>query len=226
MSDQLLARVQSLKLDALALRNREKFTDAIAKLDEAIDELDRLADALRGDAPQLARVRSELADTWGARGGVQRRAPDMAAALRDYKKGLDAERLDPERKSSYNLGNVISLKILGGQSIEDPDLKAEIDEAIRSLRTHSAGTQGDLAQAKWDGARADDWWAAADLGQFLLLRGDFGQARLAYEHGLENAPKQSDIERHLYVLRDLLSKVEPTPGPRADVLRWLADEAA
>jgi hypothetical protein len=55
------------------------------------------------------------------------------------------------------------------------------------------------------GARNDEWWAWADLGQFYLLRGDFEAARRVYEQGRRTGPTSSEYRRHLDVLRELAS---------------------
>lgn len=195
--------VKAAKQKAMALRNRGKHEEALATLDEVIGNLKAQAAHARDDERALAAINAELADTYGMRGGVNRRGDKPAEALADYRIGLTYERHDADRKSSYNLGNVIALEIVAGKSPDDPALASEIDEAIASLQHQTAP----------GGERSDEWWAWADLGQFRLLRGDLAGAREAYVEGKRRTgPKASEIKRHFDVLRTLISAVEPEPG--------------
>lgn len=203
MNESLLEDVKAAKQKAMALRNRGKHDEALGKLDEIILGLISRTEAAAGDARALAAIDAELADTYGVRGGVNRRRNQPAEALADYRKGLDYERKDADRKSSYNLSNVVALQIVSGTSPEDPALAGEIREAIESLQKQTGP----------GGERSDEWWAWADLGQFRLLIGDFVKAREAYLEGWrKTGPKASEIKRHFDVLSELIREVEPSPG--------------
>lgn len=203
MSEPLLEDVSAAKQKAMVLRNRGRHDEALNTLDGIIDGLKARAHAAKDDARALAAIDAELADAYGMRGGVNRRRDKPAEALADYRIGLEYERHDADRKSSYNLGNVIALQIVAGTKPDDPSLAGEIDEAIASLQRQTAP----------GGERSDEWWAWADLGQFRLLRGDLAGAREAYQEGRRRSgPKASEIKRHFDVLRELMAAIEPVPG--------------
>src|SRR5262249_45170843 len=146
-------RARGLKRRATALRNRGDFAGACETLDQAAVLLKDLRDHPEPQEAGERDVRAELADTYGMKGGVFRRAGDLAAALSAYKLGREVETVD--RQSTYNVSNVITLSVtLNGQSPKEPALRGALEEAIEHLQKETAGP------------RRDEWWAWADLGEF------------------------------------------------------------
>ncbi len=143
--DALEAR--ALKKRATPLRNRGQLDRALETLDRAI----QLLESLRAE-PDLTQVlakevRAELADTFGMKGGIFRRAGDLDAALTAYSTGREMEIQDGQ--STYNLSNVITLSITQkGLSPTDPAIRTDLKRAIEHLETEIAG------------ARSDEWWAS------------------------------------------------------------------
>jgi tetratricopeptide (TPR) repeat protein len=207
-----LDEVMALKQKAVVLRNRNKLELSLAVLDEAVSRLEVMR-VEPGQAPHLqASILSELADTYGMKGGVNRRLGDLKTALAEYRAGLENE--GPNTPSTYNLGNEIVLSItLGEARLDDPELRARMEEAVRRLKAQTAGP------------RSDEWWAWADLAQFSLLCGDVESARQAYQRGRATGPSASEIQRPLEVLSEIATALEEAKQPeRAQQIRSFVSE--
>ena len=192
-------RAQGLKRRATALRNRGDFAGAVATLDQAADLLKDLRDHPDAHEAGERDVRAELADTYGMKGGVFRRAGDLAKALSAYEQGREVEAVD--RQSTYNLSNVITLSVTQkGQSPKEPGLRAALEEAIEHLQTETAGP------------RRDEWWAWADLAEFYLLQNEPEKARASYLEGKNHAgPTSEEIKRHVTTLEELAERTSSEP---------------
>jgi tetratricopeptide (TPR) repeat protein len=196
-----LEAVRALKSRATAERNRGRLDRAQQRLDEAVAALQQLCADTTLDARSQQEVRAELADTFGMKGGVYRRENRLADALEAYQRGLELEQQGGT--STYNLGNVIALSIAEeGLSPEVPPLSDYLARGIQVLR-QATGSD-----------RRDEWWAWADLAQFLLLAGQPDKAREAYANGRRQAgPSNEEMQRHAAVLLELARETATTaPG--------------
>jgi tetratricopeptide (TPR) repeat protein len=198
--------VRALKARATALRNRGQFERAQEALDRAI----HILEALRGEpaTPAVAKeIRAELADTHGMKGGIFRRAGNLAEALGAYRRGREIEVQDLE--STYNLSNTITLSITQErQSPEDPRIRADLARVIELLQVQTAGP------------RSDEWWAWSDLAQFHLLNGNPDAARACYAKAISGTGATADeIKRHVAILRELEQVAEETAPAIAQSLR-------
>jgi tetratricopeptide (TPR) repeat protein len=197
IADDLQRIRRDFKDRATALRNREQYDRAIDTLEKALHELRSLTP--EGVAEERA-LRAEMADTYGIKGGVYRRAGDNAHALEQYRFGAKHE--DEDRVSTYNIANVITLEITSERrSPAHPDVQAKLARVIEQL------------EADTRGARQDEWWAWFDLGQAYLLSGRLPEAQRCYERGVSTGARGSDVERHVQILeelRDATAETSPT----------------
>jgi len=157
-------------------------------------------------------VRAELADTFGMKGGVYRRENKLAEALSAYKKGLELEKQGGT--STYNLGNVIAPSI--AQDGLSPEAQPLSDYLARGIEVLSKATRS---------VRRDEWWAWADMAQFLLLAGQPEKAREAYANGRRQAgPSNEDVQRHVSVLLELSRETAKTAPKVSASLQAAAQE--
>jgi len=207
-----LDAVRALKSKATAERNRGRLDRAQQRLDEAIAMLRQMMDDKSLDTRSLEDVRGELADTFGMKGGVYRRAGDLRGALQTYRQGLELER--QVGTSTYNLGNVIKLSI--GVESASPDtapLREQLASAIEVLDQQTGG------------ARRDEWWAWADLAEFLLLAGQPERARRAHADGRRLAgPSNDDVQRHISLLRELAEQTQTSAPAVSKALQAAVQE--
>jgi tetratricopeptide (TPR) repeat protein len=198
MIEEKLEALRALKKEATVLRNLGEFDGALSMLDEVIGELEKLQAEQDIDPADATKVRVEMADTWGMKGGVYRRFEDPlknAEALAAYKQGRKIEQIDG--KSTYNLTNTITLRItLGETSPTDSEMRDDLQIAIADL------------ERKTEGARDDEWWAWSDLGQFYLLLDEFSKARRCYERAHNTGPTKGEYKRHTFILKELASATE------------------
>jgi tetratricopeptide (TPR) repeat protein len=206
-----LDELVALKQKATALRKSGELDLALATLNLVEKGLATMQAERRDDPKLVTQLRAELADTFGMRGGVHRRRNDLAAALADYKKGLDEEK--EAGQSTYNLGNVITLSItLNHESPNDPQMRRRLDRAIELLERQTQSSRG------------DEWWALSDLGQFYLLRGDLDAARAAYARGRRLGPSREESGRHVDVLEELANAVKQNDGDLTQKMAVLIGE--
>jgi tetratricopeptide (TPR) repeat protein len=191
MAESGLDQARDLKKKATALRNRGQYDRAQQTLDEAVKLLSALLEGGELPAREAKEIRAELADTFGMKGGVFRRAGNLSAALAAYREGREVEKIDQE--STYNLSNVITLSVTQNErSLNDPTLREDVARAIEHLKREVAGP------------RRDEWWAWSDLGQFYLLHNEPDKARLCYSNGRRRAgPTAEEIKRHIAILAEL-----------------------
>ena len=207
-----LEAVRALKSRATAERNRGRLNRAQQRLDEAVVALQQMCADTTLDGRSRREVRAELADTFGMKGGVYRRENKLVEALSAYKQGLELE--EEGGTSTYNLGNVIALNIAEkGLSPEMPPLS---DYLARGIEMLSLATRSD---------RRDEWWAWADLAQFLLLAGKPDEAREAYASGRRQAgPSNEEVQRHAAVLIELARETATTAPKVSATLQAAAHE--
>jgi tetratricopeptide (TPR) repeat protein len=193
-----LDEARGLKKKATALRNRGQYERAQNTLDEAVRLLSTLLKERELPVREAKDIRAELADTFGMKGGVFRRAGDLSAALAAYQEGRKVEEIDQE--STYNLSNVIGLTVTQkGESPNDPILRKDLARAIEHIEREIAGP------------RRDEWWAWSDLGQFYLLNNEPDKARSCYSDGRKQAgPTAEEIKRHVAILEELSERTAAT----------------
>jgi|APLak6261659701_1056019.scaffolds.fasta_scaffold00601_4 tetratricopeptide (TPR) repeat protein len=195
MIDMKLTEIRKLKQTATSLRNRDEFDLAQDNLDKAIQKLKDLQ-ATTSDEADLRELRGEIADTYGMKGGVYRRQGKLDEALGEYTIGREWEKID--NFSTYNLSNIISLKI-DWKNFSPEGLRDDIQAAIEQLTKETQGT------------RKDEWWAWADLAQFYLLLNNPDEARRCYAEGRSTTgATRGEIERHVSILSELANKTKET----------------
>ena len=195
-----LKEVRALKEDATAFRNLGQLPRALSTIKKAIKILEALLVEPGVTANQAKDIRSELADTFGMKGGIHRREPALHEALAAYRKGRDIEVID--KQSTYNLSKVITLSItLEGRSPTDPDIHQDLQRAIEHLK------------AETEGPRKDEWWAWADFAQFYLLVNEPDKARACYAQARnKTGATAEEIKRHVVILEELAaSTVKKAP---------------
>jgi tetratricopeptide (TPR) repeat protein len=166
--DKDLDEVLALKAGAKRARNAEHWDEAISDLQEAVNILqDRKTEA---PSPQ---VDSELADTYGLMGGVERRwglqpsgderESHLAASVAAYDQGFAYEKgLPPNEANSYNRVNRLVGRVLLNPDVlegTDPEILGELE------------TAEEILTEQIESARQKDPWAYCDLGTIRLLLG-------------------------------------------------------
>jgi tetratricopeptide (TPR) repeat protein len=159
---------------------------AIVSMDRAIACL-QSGDSGGTDDADSRRLRSELADCWGIKGGILRRAGRLDEALQAYKAGLSFETDD-----SYNLTNALTLEL-----VIAPGRLRDLEQRIADARAE-VERQVPL--------RANQWWAWADLGLLELLSGREDRALAAYSHFAAAGARASDYDSTISVLEQLSAK--------------------
>jgi len=184
-----LDKAKRRKDRAKGLRNAGNVSGALQQLDKAIAFLREAIDGGEDGEP----IWFEISDCFGIKGGIYSRQEEFAQALNMYKEGLKWEEKLREKKSTYNLSNVIFYSIIvGDQSITSTEIQSDLEhKLIPPLKVET------------EGSRSDDWWAWADLGQFYLLHGEPEKAIECYRKGHATGPTKDDYDSSLRVLRYL-----------------------
>lgn len=186
-----IADIREIKREATAARNLEEWDEAIRLFNDAVAALNELLENTGADEKKAREIRTELADTYGMKGGTYRRMGELSNALAAYRRGLDLERVD--KRSTYNASNVVTLGItLENMSPLQPEIQEDLDRVIMELE-----------DATTEGGRGDEWWALSDLGQFYLLRNLPDKAREAYRRALKKGPTTDELIRHCQILEEL-----------------------
>ena len=195
-----IASVTRLKQEAKAARDFDDLETASAVLDKAIS-------ILKGDletidsSPESERtsrrveIEKELADCFGMKGGLYRRAAVKATgserdallelAEKMYKQGAKLERND-----SYNLTNTIVIPL-----IRNPERFYELVPKAIEAR--------DVVERQVETIRATQWWAWADLGLLNLLAGEAKRALHAYAQFSRSGAQVKDCQSTINALQDL-----------------------
>jgi tetratricopeptide (TPR) repeat protein len=171
MNPELLNRVTRLRNDAKDARTKKKFTIAIKKLEEAIEDLkDELSAVRRTPSADKCQILKELSESYGSLGGTQRDSGELRKALDCYNEGNKYEgerRRDCNAQDTYNLLQRLVIQLLiDPVCIEQPDFVNEL-ECVR-----------DVIRAQVDAGRNDSW-ALADLILAQFLSGTDADAVLA-----------------------------------------------
>ena len=208
-----LAEARALKERATALRNHGELRQAQETLDEAIRVLATPISEHQPTTTDAGELRAELADTYGMKGGIFRRAGELYAALKAYETGAEIEDSD-KLSTTYNRSNVITLSITEkGLNPTDHDIRELLANVIRELESETAGT------------RRDEWWAWSDLGQFYLLDGEPDKASASYKNAISKTGATADeIKRHITILGELADKTAGTAPEIAANIRDMIEE--
>jgi hypothetical protein len=165
-----LDQVLALKASAKDSRDDEHWEAAIGDLQEAIGLLAR---HVAGTSPSVPSwLASELADTYGLLGGIEKRwglqqagaerRRHLEASVAAYDEGFRYERdLEPKEANTYNRVNRLVGRVLTNPRIVAGD--AGFSEELR--------TAEEVITAQLGYAREKDPWAYCDLGTVRLLRG-------------------------------------------------------
>lgn len=170
-----LDRVVALKASAKSARNDEEWEEAISDLNEAVQLLN---DRAKESASMPSRLASDLADTYGMIGGIEKRwglqmvgadrRRHLTESVAAYDKGFRYEQgLGPKYANTYNRVNriigrvLLDPSVLGKGDSAHPDISADLEEAedVLNEQIESMG-------------RRKDPWAYCDLGTVRLLRGE------------------------------------------------------
>ncbi len=201
----LAARVKARKEEAKDCRDAGDLAGAVAVLTQTVAMLQasRWYASMSGDAEVGAgeqALAAHLADCLGMLGGNHRRMNALDLALATFVEGSRwerDERLDVQ--SSYNLVNAIVLPLEMGRSTataQRRSLRQAIEAIVRQVH----------------GARRNDRWAWADLGQCQLLLGDVAAARASYARmrSLGDADTLRSALPVLQRLQDALRERDPS----------------
>jgi hypothetical protein len=205
--------VRALKASAKSARADEDWEFAIDELDRAVELLvDQLPGAMGRVRTELA---SELADSYGMIGGIERRwglsldGTERQQHLEDsvdaYDRGFSHEQdLDPHVASTYNrINRLVGRVLLNPHVLDDdddskmPHVRAELDKAheilVEQLRS----------------AREKDPWGYCDLALIRLLLGAPDALSTYYELERLRPPK--------FVYESALATLEPLSEVASDL---------
>ncbi|MBV9143519.1 MAG: hypothetical protein JO115_21840 [Pseudonocardiales bacterium] len=165
--------------EVLALKASSKSARDDGDWEGAIGDLEEAVDLLRGCAPDSltrlpSRLASELADTYGLIGGVQKRwgllldGEDRQRHLKEsiaaYDKGFGYEKdLAPGDASTYNRTNRLVGRVLLDPHVLQGDRGARMDDELREAE--------ETLTEQLKSVRRKDPWGYSDLGTIRLLRG-------------------------------------------------------
>jgi hypothetical protein len=165
-----LDEVLALKASAKSARDDKDWEGAISDLEEAIDLLRNIV--TKASTPMPSWLASELSDTYGMIGGIQKRwgllldgddrRRHLQASVAAYDEGFRYEReLQLADANSYNRVNR-----LVGRVLLDPRILQKDGEVAEELWRAE-----DILAEQIGSARQKDPWAYSDLGTIRLLRG-------------------------------------------------------
>jgi hypothetical protein len=192
-----------------ALKASAKSARADADWEFAIDELDRAVELLVDQLPgatgrALAELASELADSYGMIGGIERRwglslaGEERQRHLEDsvdaYDRGFSHEQdLDPSVASTYN-----RINRLVGRVLLNPHV---LDDATTPEFVEELGTAHEILVEQLRSARVKDPWGYCDLGLIRVLRGTADALPTYHELDRLRPPK--------FVYESALATLEP-----------------
>lgn len=222
------AKLQRKRGDALLRRARKQagevqlrtLEDGRAAFRTGVGELKNALGALVVDGAEVA---EELAETWGALGGMLRRLPegedfgllgDIAptkdidlkseplSALAAYREGAKVEAAASLSSTYCRLNELKFLLITGEERLGA--LKPRIRELADSIRE----------RLKIDAKLSDGGWAWADLGDCRALLGDLDAAAAAYNSFIERSETRSP-QTTLKILNELATAMNGNEDPEA-----------
>jgi hypothetical protein len=210
--DDLLDRVRALKAAAKTARDNKEWQGAIGYLQDAISLLEaRMADE---SSPQPSWLRSELADAYGLKGGIekrwgltldgQERQQHLEASLAAYNDGFEYEKkLQRNEENTYNRVNRLVGRVLLNPGVLEKDeggvseISGELGEAERILT------------GQIQSVRQKDPWAYCDLGTIRLLRGE--------QDALRTFKNLDRLRPPAFVYKSTLNTLEPLRDVAADM---------
>ena len=173
--DDLLDRVRARKADAKSARDDRHWEEAINYVQEAISLLEaRMADTA---TPSPSWLGSQLADSYGLMGGIekrwgltladQERQRHLEASVAAYNSGFKYEdKLQRNEETTYNRVNR-----LVGRVLLDPSLLQK-EGIADSEFSDDLGEAENILTGQIESVRQKDPWAYCDLGTIRLLRGE------------------------------------------------------
>ncbi len=225
--DEDLDEVLALKASAKSARDDQNWYEAISDLEEAITIL-RTRER-EAPSPLPTWLASQLADTFGLMGGIERRwgllpgsqererhLSDSLAAYNDgfaYEKGLQSSEVNTYNRVNRLVGRVLlHPDVLEENGTAFPDFSGELEEAE------------DILTKQIESVRQKDPWAYCDLGTIRLLRGEKDALRTF-----------NDLDRlrpPAYVYDSILATLQPLYEVAADLrpdlgqaVAWLRSSA-
>ncbi len=198
----------------------ESFTDALEKLDSAIDALgvsrpgpDAPVEPPPPDDPlPPPDWASEASDTFGTRGGILSRLGRDREALVSYQTGGLIERAH-DLTTTYCRGNVVKLSLQLRASTLD-----ELSDDIEELRDTLAAQMSSQAVDQ-----PPNPWAYADLGDYQLMLNDIGSARSTYASFVRLAAAGSP-EKTWKALNNLVDGMHTADDPSASRFAGAVEE--
>lgn len=209
--DELLDRVRALKADAKSARDNQNWKGAINYVQEAISILEaRMANAA---TPSPSWLGSQLADSYGLMGGIekrrgltlvgQKRQRHLEDSVTAYDSGFKYEhKLQRNEETTYNRVNrlvgrvLLDPSLLQKEGVADSEFSDELREAENILT------------GQIESVRQKDPWAYCDLGTIRLLRGE--QDALRAFRNLDR------LHPPIFVYESTLSTLEPLQEVAAD----------
>ena len=206
----LAARVKARKEEAKDCRDAADLPGAVAVLEQTVAMLRAspwhatlFDDGTASEGEQA--LAAHLADCLGMLGGNHRRLEQLDRALLAFQDGARIEAADRlEVLSSYNLVNAIVLPI-------------EMKDSTATQQRSALRKAVEAIARQVHGARRNDRWAWADLGQCQLLLGEAGDARTSYAR-LRSLGDADTLKSVLPVLQRLLDALRGRDDPIADAL--------
>ena len=181
-------------------------------LDSALSRLTTAIKMLEADYEESAdenykdKLRRQLADCYGIKGGVFRRLAEEGDAKANLEKaaGMYDEGRQYETDNSYNLSNSVIIPILiDPEKLEKQQEQTKINSGIKKIE--------ELVRGK----RKYDWWVWTDLGLLKLLRNDYQGARGAYEQATQLGASSTNYKSTLSALEQLSRTLSGSPSPTA-----------
>ena len=229
----LIEQIRELKTQAKNRRDLQRY-------DRAVNILEKAIDLARGqlEVPELRRqLASELADLYGLLGGVQRRwalessdlkqrKEHLLDSIRAYDAGWTFESGSYGIENSYSMLNRLVSRILldpsclegglkdWGEKTRPTDVRKDLEEVEATLRS------------QLEGARRDDYWAAADWALVDLLLGKAKDASSAYALFNSKSPPDYAYGSVLDVLRPLAELDLPVGAALKEAVLMLEDRMA
>jgi hypothetical protein len=220
--------VLGLKASAMDARSEGDWEGAIEDLDEAVNiVLQRLPAG--GGASRPPDALAQLADLYGAIGGIERRwglalAPDdravhLQASVDAYDEGFsyEKEHLGANNDTTYTRLNRLVARVLVDSSVLVGDVREAMD-----VRRELAEVER-VVQKQLDSTRANDPWAWCDLALVRLLRDEPVDDALAVLEGLQ--PKRLVYESALGTWRPLADVAGDVRPELHDAVERLEDAA-
>lgn len=213
-----VATIMSEEFDeVLALKASAKSARDDGDWEGAIGDLEEVVDLLRSRTPNPptrlpSRLASELADTYGLIGGVQKRwglllhggdrQRHLKESLAAYDQGFRYEKdLGPGDASTYNRVNRLAGRVLLDPHVLQGDRGAAMDDELRKAE--------EILTEQLKSVRRKDPWGYSDLGTIRLLRGT-ADALSAY----------NDLDRlrpPAFVYESALATLEPLSEAASDL---------